>query len=140
MKPIYLDIVEKLGEPLWWDNYGVPRYTEFDPKLIFGMVSPRYIAFMEIACQECGKLFKVASVFDPFEHYLLYKQDDVKLPNQKDVGDFHYGDPPYHIEDCLAGYCESSIPVRILEFWVREGIDWVRKPEYEIEFEQEEEV
>ena len=27
----YADIRDRLGTPLWWDEYGVPRYCEFGP-------------------------------------------------------------------------------------------------------------
>lgn len=138
MKPNYYDIIEKLGEPLWWDEHGVPRYIEFHPELASD-IGAKYVALLEVACQDCGKIFKVASSVDPF-YYRLYERE-IHFPSSKSAGSFDYSDPPLHFEKCVAGYCMGSIPVRILEFWVRENwrIGWVRKPEYEVEFEHEEE-
>lgn len=133
MKPNYYDIIEKLGEPLWWDEHGVPRYTDFRPHLKSRIIAD-YVAFMEVACQDCGRVFKVAYSIDSRQYRLFYERE-VQLPTPNDVGSFHYGDPPYHTEECIAGFCMLSIPVRILEFWAREKHCWVRKPEYEIEFE-----
>jgi hypothetical protein len=34
MYPLYKDLRERLGEPLWHDAEGVPRYAPFEPSLL----------------------------------------------------------------------------------------------------------
>ncbi len=50
MKNGYEDIREKLGEPRWFDDHGVPRYCEFAPRRC--SVYCRFVALVEIVCQE----------------------------------------------------------------------------------------
>ena len=48
----------------------------------------------------------------------------------------HYGDPPrHHSENQCIGDTMNSEPLRILQFWKRDGGEWERMNEYEIIFE-----
>src|SRR5215467_12956322 len=109
----YADIKSRLGEPLWYDSNGVPRYDPFNPKLCG--ISARIVSFNEITCQACGKPFKVAVEVSSSDSF------PKELPSDPEaLGELlHYGDPPRH--DCRVGDTMNSVPRRILEFWVRPG-------------------
>lgn len=131
MKIDYSDITSRLGEPLWYDEYGVPRYELFSPDL--SSVYGDYVAYLLIACQGCGKQFKVAVAREKVK---LFKDEimEVQLPTKDDEGWFCYGDPPLH--NCI-GSTMISDTLRILEFWVRDkstNYKWKRKPEYEYDY------
>ncbi len=55
---------------------------------------------------------------------------------------FAYGDPPSHnssVEFCHIGGTQTSIPIRILQFWERdESHNWNRNKKYEFEFKNAE--
>lgn len=131
MKPNYSDITDRLGKPLWWDENGVPRYEAFHPK--WCDIYAKYVAFIRVQCQACGREFKVASS--------ISSASLVVLPTPKDLGTFRYGDPPNHLEsgtgfDCLGGATMTSEHKEILEFWVSDEFAcWHRHPEYEFKFE-----
>lgn len=141
MKPNYSDITSRLGEPLWWDENGVPRYEAFHPSLCD--VYADYAALMIVTCQACGRQFNVAvtrrEYVESFEQGCL-KLTPTTLPTVEDAGHFYYGDPPRHKTgptesgECLAGDTMTSDPRQILEFWQQEDWEWKRKPELEFEF------
>lgn len=126
MKRNYTDITDRLGEPLWWDDQGVPRYVPFHPGVIDVM---RVVALMEIRCQECHKVFKVASAWN---------NTSCIMPTPESAGSLTYGDPPF-VMCCRAGYTMCSEELRILEMWQFDVMrpreeQWRRLPEYEFEF------
>ena len=59
MYPIYRDLRDKLGEPIWHDEHGVPRYAEFHPSLL-GIYDDWAVLFV-VRCQSCGMCFDCAS-------------------------------------------------------------------------------
>ncbi|MGB9886467.1 MAG: hypothetical protein ACPLRW_05645 [Moorellales bacterium] len=132
MLPAYEDITRRLGEPLWYDRHGVPRYDPFRPDMCG--VYARYAALLEIECQGCGRRFKVAVDYCNYEFWGGELRRP-RLPSAEDEGDFCYGDDPpphdYPGGGLCAGSTMSSITRRILEFWVRDRFDWERRPEYE---------
>lgn len=144
MNRSYADITSRLGEPLWWDGHAVPRYEAFKPEMCG--VYDRYIAYLEIACQACVRRFHVAVCVDGM--FPVWHPSEVQwgpggngwsltadnMPHREDAGIWHYGDPPRH--GCI-GDTMNCIDLRIVEFWERTRFDWVRRSEYEIEFEQE---
>ena len=137
MLPDYSDITSRLGEPMWWDEYGVPRYEPFSPG--WCDVFADYVAFMLIECQACGREFKVAVSAGKNDWQRLFLRRPVELPTAHSAGSFYYGDPPRHEEErCCAGNTMTSIPKRVLEFWhcTIDG-NWHRLPEYEIEIEED---
>jgi hypothetical protein len=116
----YQDILSRLGEPLWYDSGGVPRYEPFAPELC--NVYAAVVALNEIRCQFCQKMFKVSVEFSSSDW-------PGNLPEAPEaIGDLlHYGDPPYH--SCRPGDSMNSIPQRILEYWQRShetNLRWVQ--------------
>ena len=61
MKTDYSEITNKLGEPLWWDEKGVPRYEPFENHYQCGVYN-KAVAYLRIECQNCRKSFFVTSV------------------------------------------------------------------------------
>lgn len=122
----YKDITDKLGEPIWWDEYAVPRYCEFHPNKV-GNIYAEEVILLEIGCQECGFRYKVA---------MSYCYEGKSLTERVQNKQVHYGDPPNYCA-CSAGATMSCIDIRVLEFWKQEDLEWIRKPELEIEIEGE---
>ena len=118
----YDDLHELAGyrEPLWWDECGVPRWCEFEPREVNDIYASE-VMLLEILCQCCGRRFRVAISQGIFGRRMILHDD---LP--------YYGDAPCFAfskegMDQCAGSTMTSETVRILEHWVREGIDWVRQ-------------
>lgn len=138
--PDYRDITRRLGEPLWYDEHGVPRYDPFHPDLCG--VYDTYVALLEIACQACGRRFHVAVGVDAGWHMVTTGGKEPELPTRESVGSFDFGDPPRHTCDdggLCAGETMSSVPLRVIEFWRRDwrrgGLaEWRRDPAHEVRF------
>lgn len=62
MKANYKDILDKAGQPLWWDEHGAPRYAAFTPQSLSPYVEA--VALMDIKCQHCSRPFTVASAIN----------------------------------------------------------------------------
>lgn len=128
----YKDITDKLGEPLWYDEYAVPRYNLFTPDQGADIYAHQ-IVLLRIACQSCGAKFRVA---------MSWKVD---YPERKDLKDaiknkwIHYGDPP-NSGCCNAGATMNCEELYVLQFWEKdEWCNWHRLPEYEVDLEDEDE-
>ena len=123
---IFEDITSKLGTPEWWDECRVPRYCDFDPKLVNDIYA-KEVVFSEVLCQQCGHLFKVAISTNSLSKYSL--KDGVPC----------YGDPPnfQHHRECYAGTTMTSIMQKVIEFWERDGTtnEFKRLKEFEREFQ-----
>lgn len=137
--PDYKDITSRLGEPLWYDGRGVPRYDPF--RLEMCDVYANYVAFAEVECQACGRRFSVAVEVNKYDWLNSFSRE-VQFPGAADEGDFHYGDPPKHEAggSLCPGATMSCTTRKIIEFWVRDtstGYRWVRKSEYEFEYRGE---
>ena len=130
MKIMYDDILSRIGEePSWWDDNGTPRYGEFRPALAPNVYA-KEVAFVLIACQACGTEFRVTHTWAPWtptERGKWTKPLTERFPH------LYYGDPP-NAGCCHVGQTMSSDPIRVLEFWSRDSNEWVRRPEFEIEF------
>ena len=114
----FRDIIDRIGEPpLWYDEYGIPRWCKFHPGEVSNIYA-RTVAFFEIACQYCHQKFDVVRTGDAF-HPLVIDQD------------LHYGDPPRHHCDG-GGDTMNCLDIRVLEAWEWSLMDYVRKPELEI--------
>lgn len=60
MKSDYEDIRSRIAEePSWFNEDGVPRYGKFHPSNLSNIYSHEG-ALVDVACQSCGHLFKVA--------------------------------------------------------------------------------
>src|SRR5882724_7909285 len=115
----YPDIRNRLGEPLWYDYNGTPRYDEHQPRLCPDIYA-RQVVLLRIGCQnECG-----------FE--CLVQMHSGLLSNRKlDRKTIHYGDPPQH-EQCASGCTMNCNDLAVVEWWEKnEKADWVRMPEHE---------
>ena len=134
----YSDIIEKIGEPIWYDEYGVPRYCVFEPKQCGVYITAAVL--LTIECQSCKERFHVATTWDntfPFMEQLRHA--DEKGESTWDVGwqknpqlEYvpSYGDPPRH--NCSGGgNTMSSDTISVIELWVQENWNWVRKEEIE---------
>lgn len=133
MLPDYRDIRRRLGEPIWFDARGVPRYDPFHPDLCDVYAS--HVALLEIACRACGERFLVAVEAD--RHMTLARAGrEPALPSRGDPGSFGYlGDAPWHGD--ARGPCEgvtmTGESVRVVEFWRRgESVGWQRDPACEV--------
>jgi hypothetical protein len=63
----------------------------------------------------------------PFHGYWANEEPEVLSTREKLERQNH---PP-----CSAGYCMGSDPIRVVEFWVHEKCEWIRRPELEKPFE-----
>lgn len=142
MYPLYKDLRERLGEPLWHDAHGVPRYAPFEPKLL-GIYDKWAVLFL-VECQACKKQFKCAAGTEPFMDAIrrdpTRKWEDgdfEKLQEPMTVIDsvLGWGDAPWHTatgaEDQFNGQCAGTTMgtgvVAILEVWHRPSYsEWER--------------
>ena len=121
MQQAYHDIKDKLGEPLWYDEAGVPRYAEFHPTLA-NDVYAQEIALLEVACQHCGWHYQVALMGGGIMMH-------TPLNTLRWIDD-----PPEH--GCPIGETESAEMLRVLQFWQRgenTGYEWRHVPSAESE-------
>ena len=130
MNQEYHDITSRLGEPIWYDECGVPRYDPFEP----GMCNNIYAneaALLWIACQDCGKRFCVAL------STMGWRRKRAGIARSIAERMIHYGDPPHH--DCI-GDTMNCEDIRVLEYWHRgqdTGHEWVRDTDYEVDVREE---
>lgn len=138
MKSNYHDIIEKAGEPLWYDDHGVPRYVKFHPDECGVYIDA--VALVKVRCQACDREFLVADEIDETDIQMAGVPGwSLKPPKPASgqIGSFHYGDPPIHESDgkgkhCIAGNTMNTYPVEVVEFW-QKGTSWIleRHPECE---------
>lgn len=137
MDRLYEDLRSRLGEPLWHDEQGVPRYDSFHPNLCG--VYDTHVALLEIACQGCEKRFLVSSSWNhhcDLERFARTRGTDVTVlgPQMPDAtnggGSFGYGDAPWHGDPQCAGTTMATEVVRVVEFWTRD-FEWQRRQSYE---------
>lgn len=129
--PNYADITSRIKEqPKWWDAHGVPRYDNFNPRLISNIYASE-VMLMKIECDSCRRKFDVEMTKRP-------RTDSDSLANMiAYIGTGlgiapHYGDPPRH--DCV-GDVMNSTALKIKEFWRKDvQAGWVRMPECEVEY------
>ena len=141
MYRLYNDLREKLGEPQWHDEQGVPRYCAYQPSC--GGIYDHWSALLEIDCQACGQLFLVSDSYSTLD---LIRQkagatelrQEPVLPTTSDAGWFSFGDAPWHGEEQCSGTTMSTEVLRVVEFWTRDGgphkMEWRRRPEYEFAY------
>ena len=121
----YADITDRIGiPPKWWDEHAVPRFCDFHPSAA-GNIYAEQVVLMLIACQSCGTEFRVCMSWSV--HDLARRIYEL----EHRVRSLHYGDPP-NTSCCDAGGTMNSEPKRVLEFWKRVDLEWVRMEELEI--------
>lgn len=132
MHNYYEDIIEAVGkEPIWFDEYAVPRYCKFSPEVIANIYANE-AALVEIKCQACGHSFLVA--ISSIRYDLRCLDADItkhKLAKAIVKKQVYYGDPP-NIQCCPAGATMTSDAIRVLEYWTRDNLEWKRNKKYEI--------
>ncbi len=145
MQAHYAEILDVMGEPKWWGERGVPRYCAFSPSETDSIYASQAL-LLRVQCQGCGHPFDVClsssaanDALDGSESLEQYVRATVLEETFVDFGgvpmrrEFGYGDPP-NIGCCAAGPTMTAVPLRILEFWRRDGSrDWVRCPEFELD-------
>ena len=110
MKCSYRDILSRIPEkPLWFDEYGVPRYEAFNPKRVANIYANE-VALLSIECQVCYNWFDVAVSCD-----LFHSIHNETKPLSQLAPALFYGDPP-NIGCCPSGPSMTSITKKILEF------------------------
>lgn len=122
----YKDITAKLGQPLWWDEYAVPRYCLYHPTVIANIYANETV-LVEVHCQSCNYLFMVAMSWDVF----AAARGHTSLANRIKIGEIWYGDPPNY-GCCAAGPTETANMVQVLEYWQRKDGKWLRDRELEV--------
>jgi hypothetical protein len=130
MHEAYEDITSQLGEPGWYDECAVPRYCPFSPSRLADVYADECV-LLEIACQECGRRFRVA-MSESACHRAMCDLGDLTLRKGIEDGWLHYGDPPHHQGDgngapCYAGATMNCDDLAVLEYWCRDGRrEWTR--------------
>lgn len=142
MYRLYEDLRDKLGEPTWHDEQGVPRYCDFHPSR--GGIYDRWCALLEIACQACGQTFLVSDSYSMTDMIRAgWKPGDPSEPvlptDGNGGGSFGFGDAPWHGEEQCSGTTMTTDTLRVVEFWTKDGgdcgMDWRRRPEFEFAYE-----
>lgn len=134
----YFDIRNRLGEPLWHDKNGVPRYDEFTPQqacFVYG----DWVLYFTVKCASCGQEFKVATsvaLMEWFKHQYLNKIDvsndgleDFKTNPQVAMGWLDcWGDAPWHEYNGgqCAGTTMSVDDGEYISLWRKELCKWVQ--------------
>ena len=105
MYPLYEDLREKLGDPLWVDENGVPRYKPFAPGMLD--IYAKFAALVEIRCQACRRPFLVGVSWSIIKcigsgelvHWNEEGHDGrpMVMPSvEEGPGAFGFGDAPWH--------------------------------------------
>jgi len=128
------DIIDKLGEPIWWDSEAaIPRYCQFHPDELNNIYA-KEAALILIECQNCGHRFKISEDWEIMDAVRNRKRLSESIKEGYTLG---YADPP-NIRCCGSGPTMTSNVLKILEFWKygeETGYYWARCPELEIIFE-----
>jgi hypothetical protein len=126
MKFSYDDIRNRIAEePKWWDEDGVPRYNDFNPRDTgrYGLATVLFL----IKCQRCARQFTVAQTYSQLDR----AKHMATLREQIEGHTLHYGDPP-NVYCCPAGPSMNSVPMKTLEYWERDDRhQWTRVAELE---------
>ena len=136
MHTSYEDIMSRIPEePIWFDEHAVPRYIPFAPREAANIYA-RFVALLLIACQGCGREFRVAMSQSSMGRYGGFDRDGalIQHPAMDDAfasGNVGWGDPP-NVSCCGAGPSMSSEARQVLEFWESaRSLDWQRRPDLE---------
>lgn len=131
MLRMYEDIRAVMGEPLWFDDHGVPRYIAFSPERLGVYIHE--CALVLIGCQSCNATFKVAFGWNPWGGCATcFRMHEFMTPERLKEDGLHYGDPPRH--DCPgAGETMNCDDIRVLEWWRRQDGETVMSKELGVE-------
>jgi hypothetical protein len=125
----YSDITERIAEtPKWWDENGVPRYVEFEPRRAANIYAVE-VVLLDIACFMCLRRFQVALSGQGGAHR---DENGVSLADQIRSGDIDYCDPPNY-GNCRDGASTGCFNLAVLQYWRRDFLrDWERHASLEI--------
>ncbi|MDR6294453.1 hypothetical protein E9232_007007 [Inquilinus ginsengisoli] len=105
--------------PKWFDEKRVPRYCDFHPNMAANIYA-KQAALVLISCQSCDSVFSVCITgITNTESQRLGKS----LADELQDGTLDYGDPP-NIGCCSPGPSMTSVPRRILQYWVLDPKKW----------------
>jgi hypothetical protein len=126
----YRDIIARAGDPVWWDEYAVPRYCVFEPNK--QNVYANEVALVKVLCARCQKVFLIGRTHD--------SMDDINNVTsiKQDILDhvIGYGMPPFHFHDghLCSGSTMTCDVFRVMEYWHREALgNWIRDRSLEID-------
>lgn len=108
------------ASPKWHDENGVPRYCDFHPNHLSNIYA-REVALVAIDCQRCRTRFQVAISESSQQHKLWDETLKSRVAFLSDLitnRTLHYGDPP-NVHCCDTGPSMNSIPISVLEYWVK---------------------
>jgi hypothetical protein len=113
----YHDILSRITEePVWFDEYAVPRYCEFAPDKLANIYAGE-TALAEVTCQVCLRLFRVA--FSEVNWQPGTIADAIRSRT------LHFGDPPN--VRCCNNADMNSEPRRVIEYWRRHDPKYVQR-------------
>jgi hypothetical protein len=135
------------ANPKWYDENGVPRYCNFHPNQI-AYIYAAEAALAIIECQSCRTKFYVAFSELNQKHKLWDESQKKRIAFLSDLildRTLHYGDPP-NTNCCDAGPSMNSVPVSVIEYWVKPYIrlergkpirdpsvmNWTRERDFEL--------
>lgn len=135
MRQSYSDITDRIAEPpKWWDEFGVPRYCDFEPRAL-GDIYTQEGALLEIACFACRRILHVGYSNYEFEPLKKYGTPLADIIRDLSIA---YGDPPAH-GNCRDGLGSGCLNLRVLQYWRRGhnagawSGDWRRDSSLEID-------
>jgi hypothetical protein len=125
MYPLYEDIRDRLGEPLWHDQNGVPRYAEFHPDLLG--VYDVWALEMIVTCEGCGREFLCCS---GIKHYAGSGPFEIlTTPGQAMDYLLGWGDAPWHmLGDIGCPGTTNRADFTPLRLWHRGDAEWTEVP------------
>jgi len=126
----YQDITSKLGEPQWYDEYKVPRYSEFTPNQIAEIYADE-AALVLAQCEHCHKQFKIAFSSDLLESMSAPYN---ALKNHILKNDMYCGSPPNDTCFDPAAFPYGLMPIKVPEYWCisPQTKQWERDSTYEV--------
>lgn len=140
MHSCYHEILDVMGEPIWWTEDGVPRYIPFAPEEA-GNLYAYEVALIEIACQACDHRFHVCISSTRMDKALkdrvtvrdrIAGLDTPRRPGMLLPSRSVYCDDPPNINCCAPGPTMTATPVMVEQVWLRSHDEgWVRAPELE---------
>ena len=129
MYPVYRDLRQRLGPPLWHDWHGVPRYDPYTPgqQNIYAV----YEVLLDLQCAACHQWFAVASCAPRVR--VQWPAGTVVTVVEPTW--WAWGDAPWHIHPDGHGLCEGATMVAnilaVREYWRHEDFTWQRHAEWE---------
>lgn len=135
MYPLYRDIKERLGKPVWYDRHGVPRYSEINPSDAAEIYCDCVVQ-LRVRCQDCGKVFNCVTAASKcnlnFSNPVTWFEEFQSDPLKHSAG---WGDAPWHDADgdeCgFESQCAGTTmrtDWNVVTWWLKENFDWVEKP------------